>query len=229
TELVTGLKFSFRGGRARLSAKIGWVDQPVASTSPLIATQPSPPIPSIVSGTQQSSVTEAPPSHGQFLEQQTFKRLSAENPQSTAVVNAIFVLARFYSAMGQLQQQLVDATKRKTLDRIIDVVRIVDDRVTNIVPLPEKGVSEIYVDIGEPSLVPLPLMGAGFFNVLNITAATLAVGNGIALIDEIEDGIHYLAFPSLARSLIQIVSQADAQLFITTHSGEIIDAFAEAA
>jgi len=64
---------------------------------------------------------------------------------------------------------------------------------------------------------------------LNITAAILSVGNGIALVDELEDGIHYSAFPSLARALIQIVSQTDVQLFITTHSGEIIDAFADAA
>src|SRR5262249_5377434 len=105
----------------------------------------------------------------------------------------------------------------------------VDDRVTGIVPLSEKGISEVYIDIGEPRLVPLPLMGAGFFNALNITAAILSVGNGIALVDEIEDGIHYLAFPPLARALIQIASQTDAQLFITTHSGEIIDAFADAA
>src|SRR5262249_38931703 len=151
TEQIMGLQFSFRGRGAKLSAKIEWSDQAPAGLSPPPTTQLPTSLTSLPP-TQQLSIGEAPPTQ---QTEEKLKRLVVENPQSAAPVNAIFVLARFYSIMGQLHQQLVDATKQKTMDKIVEVVRIVDDRVTGIVPLSEKGISEVYIDIGEPRLGPL--------------------------------------------------------------------------
>ncbi len=240
TELVTGLRFSFRGAGVKGSSKIQWTDVPALTTSTLEPPGHARMLPELPVRTLPStrgeialphySNFERPAVQGSlFTDQPRMKRLNAESPPSTATVNAIFVLARYYSISAQLHQQLVDALKQKTIEKILSVARIVDDRVVNIVPLSEGGISEIYIDIGEPRLIPLPLMGAGFFNALNIAAATLSVSGGVALIDEIEDGIHYLAFPALARALLRIISETNTQVFVTTHSDEMIEAFAEAA
>jgi hypothetical protein len=80
------------------------------------------------------------------------------------------------------------------MQQIVRMASILDDRVTNVIPLADKGILEIYVDVGESPLIPLPLMGTGFFNALSIAAATASTNNGVVLIDEIEDGVHYLSF-----------------------------------
>jgi len=83
----------------------------------------------------------------------------------------------------------------------------------------------IYVDIGLSRLLPVSVMGAGFFHVLKIALSLAEVDRGLVLIDELEDGLHYLTFPKLIGTMLETVSQKwDVQIFVTTHSRELIDA-----
>jgi len=68
-------------------------------------------------------------------------------------------------------------------------------------------------------------MGAGFFHVLKIALSLAEVDRGLVLIDELEDGLHYLTFPKVIGTMLETVSQKwDVQIFVTTHSRELIDA-----
>jgi hypothetical protein len=234
-ELIDGLEYSFRGAGAKSSAKIQWVDAQ-AGTGGVALSQGFPFRVPLNTGGEPSGSSEASKGSEQS---ELFaagspggaprrRRLSAENPKTSALINAAFVLARNYALAAQLHAQLVNAVKQRKMHRILEVVRIIDGRVNNIVPLTEKGMSVVYVDTGGAQLIPLSLMGAGFFNALNIAAMIVVSGSKVVLIDEIEDGIHYLAYPALARSFFDIISESDVQIFITTHSDEFISAFAEA-
>jgi len=229
-EIVTGLDFSFRGSGTKTSAKVRWADVPTPPNSiPLsgpgdtgVALWSSLPTNRDLTISEPELPLPSGRSPGRRVTQLTF-----ENPRTTALISAIFVLARFYDTVHQIYQQLVESTKRKSISRIISVMQLIDSRVVDIVPLTEGGQPNIYIDVGEKTLLPLSLMGAGFFNTLNIAVSVSAAEDGVVLIDEIEDGIHYLAFPDLTRAVLRLAQENSLQLFITTHSQEIIRSFAQ--
>ena len=132
-------------------------------------------------------------------------------------------------AQPHIYQIVVSATRERSVGRLIDIVKIIDPRITNIIPLNEYGSENVYVDIGSGRLLPLTSMGTGFINLLHIAAYIFQKDVRVIVIDEIEDGIYYMAFRDVAASLIDIAVTFDLQLFITTHSGEMINAFADAA
>jgi len=49
--------------------------------------------------------------------------------------------------------------------------------------------------------------------------------DGLTLIDEIENGIHYSAQPDLWRMIFETAQELDVQVFATTHSHDCVQAF----
>lgn len=49
--------------------------------------------------------------------------------------------------------------------------------------------------------------------------------DGLTLIDEIENGIHYSAQPKLWRMIFETAQELDVQVFATTHSYDCVQAF----
>ena len=53
--------------------------------------------------------------------------------------------------------------------------------------------------------------------------------NGIFLVDEIENGIHYSVLPDVWRMIFHTAKRLNIQVFATTHSSDCIQAFQKAA
>ena len=53
--------------------------------------------------------------------------------------------------------------------------------------------------------------------------------NGILLIDEIENGLHYSVQPLVWKTIFQLAQKLDVQVFATTHSRDCVLAFQQAA
>lgn len=53
--------------------------------------------------------------------------------------------------------------------------------------------------------------------------------NGVLLVDEIENGLHYTILPDVWRIVFQLASELNVQVFATTHSWDCIKAFQGAA
>jgi len=53
--------------------------------------------------------------------------------------------------------------------------------------------------------------------------------DGLTLIDEIENGIHYSAQPKLWRMIFETARELNTQVFATTHSYDCVQAFEEVA
>ncbi len=81
--------------------------------------------------------------------------------------------------------------------------------------------------IREP--IPIRSLGDGMQRMLGIALALVNAQNGILLIDEIENGLHYLIQEDLWRIVFQIAHRLNVQVFATTHSWDCITAFQEAA
>ncbi len=78
---------------------------------------------------------------------------------------------------------------------------------------------------------PLPLsnLGDGMERMLGIALALVNAKDGMLLVDEIENGLHYSVLPDLWRMVFQIARRLNIQVFATTHSWDCIEGFQEAA
>jgi len=90
--------------------------------------------------------------------------------------------------------------------------------------------------IGEPTLylrrkgekrLPLSLFGDAINRVAEIILKLVNSEHKILLIDEIENGIHYTNHRNFWRFLFRLAVELDTQIFATTHSLEMLQAFAD--
>jgi AAA15 family ATPase/GTPase len=77
--------------------------------------------------------------------------------------------------------------------------------------------------------IPLNSMGDGILRILQLVLGIYPAANGILLIDEFENGLHFSIQEQLWELIFDLVKTLDVQVFATTHSWDCIEAFAQAA
>jgi len=82
---------------------------------------------------------------------------------------------------------------------------------------------------GVEEAVPLSSLGEGTSRAVWIGSALANSGNGVLLIDEIENGLHYSVQSELWRMIFETAQELDVQVFATTHSFDCIQAFQQVA
>ena len=76
--------------------------------------------------------------------------------------------------------------------------------------------------------MPIKVMGGGMVRLASIVLALSDAHNGIVLIDEIENGLHYSILPDVWKAIERAADDFNVQVFATTHSLEMIRAAHEA-
>ncbi len=112
--------------------------------------------------------------------------------------------------------------RKKKISELISSLKEIDSSITDI-RLNDVGILEI--DMGLPSLIPVNLLGGGMANFLSVALAMLDAKDGIVLIDEIENGLHYSTLHRLWQAVFSWSQELNVQVFATTHSNECIEAF----
>lgn len=82
-------------------------------------------------------------------------------------------------------------------------------------------------DIGKP--LPLGNLGNGMARLLGIVLAMANAKDGLLLIDEIENGIHYSVQPDLWELIFRLARRLNVQVFATTHSWDSVEGLQQAA
>ncbi|QAT88561.1 ATPase-like protein [Corallococcus coralloides] len=72
-------------------------------------------------------------------------------------------------------------------------------------------------------------MGDGMSRIFELALGLVSSQDGLFLIDEVENGVHYSAQEQLWRFIFEAASQLNVQVFATTHSWDCISAFQKAA
>jgi predicted ATPase len=84
---------------------------------------------------------------------------------------------------------------------------------------------ELFCRAGRVSkIMPLSLMSNGYNKLLFNLLAISAHKGGVALIDEIENGVYYTRLPKVWETLILFGNKFEVQLFVATHSLECLQA-----
>jgi ABC-type branched-subunit amino acid transport system ATPase component len=124
-------------------------------------------------------------------------------------------------ALTSLQEKVLDGLR--LIAPGITGINFVADNTSPLVRLPIVKV----VDMDEP--LPLGNLGDGMNRMLGIALALVNARDGMLLIDEIENGLHYSIQPDMWRIIFQLARQLNVQVFATSHSWDCIEAFQQAA
>jgi len=142
--------------------------------------------------------------------------------------SGIFLSSLRRSAPKELAERLSQLTAEKQEESIVQILRIIDSRITRIAVEFTGGEPGIRADIGEDRMFPLPLLGDGLYRLLTIALSIPTAQNGEVMIDEVENGLHYSVLPGVWRAISTLAEQYNVQIFATTHSQECIRAAVEA-
>jgi predicted ATP-dependent endonuclease of OLD family len=117
-----------------------------------------------------------------------------------------------------------DLLIHKKLDSIISVLKGIEPAIQDI----RMGArSMVYIDIGAERLIPINVMGDGMRKTLAILAAIASLKNGILLIDEIENGLHYSSLGVAWKAIFSACKEYNVQIIATTHSYECVETFSK--
>lgn len=114
---------------------------------------------------------------------------------------------------------------------VLDALRMVDERIVDFNYIVREGMKTLlvpYVRLSDlDASTPLHSLGDGVKRVLTIVLNIISAKNGILLIDEFENGLHYTIQEPLWRMIFQLAERLNVQVFATTHSEDCLRAFNE--
>ena len=128
------------------------------------------------------------------------------------------------SALDQVELygQLVTGRRKKL---VLKLMQKIDCRLESIDAVAPDGEHRVYVELVDGNrLLPLSELGHGFTRLFELYAGLAVTASKLALIDEIENGIHYSALPTLFQGVRELSESNGVQSIITTHSCECIRA-----
>ena len=108
--------------------------------------------------------------------------------------------------------------QNKQENDIIDILRIIEPRLVGI----QIVGSNIMVDIGLEQRLPVNVLGDGIRKLLSVIVALSECANGVLIIDEIDNGLHYSVMSRLWRAIIYSAKKNNVQLFVSTHNIDLL-------
>lgn len=109
-------------------------------------------------------------------------------------------------------------------EKIVDFLRIIEPNLKSLSSVAMGEISMIHGDIGLSRKIPVAYLGDGVSRLLSIILAIATSRNGIVIIDECENGIHYSAMPKIWEAVAKAAREYDCQVIGTTHSYECLEA-----
>jgi hypothetical protein len=111
---------------------------------------------------------------------------------------------------------------------LLAALRLIEPKLMRLSPIPSPGGTIIYGDVGLGQMLPLTLLGDGLGRLASIVLRLVMAPNGVVLVDEIENGLHYSVLAKVWAAIAEATQYSGAQVFATTHSWECARAAHEA-
>ncbi|MDE7418908.1 MAG: AAA family ATPase [Muribaculaceae bacterium] len=115
---------------------------------------------------------------------------------------------------GSLNDEFARIVANKQESYILSALREIDPNIKDIQLVGD----EILVDIGAEQRLPINMTGDGLRKLLMIIISIFRCKNGIILIDEIDNGLHFSAMKVLWKAILIATRENNVQLFATTHN-----------
>jgi AAA domain, putative AbiEii toxin, Type IV TA system len=149
------------------------------------------------------------------------KALKEQAPRCVAV--PLFLPSQMH--LVTLFGQVILMRKKRELTELL---KQVEPRLLSLDAISPDGEQRVYAELeGVDQALPLTQMGHGFSRLVHLFSEMLVSDAQIALIDEVENGIHYSALPTLFQGIKTVAQERDVQSLITTHSWDCLRAACE--
>lgn len=122
-----------------------------------------------------------------------------------------------------VESYFASIVENKREEYVKKVINAIDPTIKDIV----FAGNRIMADIGFEKRIPIQLMGDGLKKVLSVVVNMAMVPNGILLIDEVDNGLHYSSMPILWKAIVESAKMYNVQVFATTHNVESLRALNE--
>lgn len=121
--------------------------------------------------------------------------------------------------------QVILMRKKRDLTALLQKV---EPRLISLDAISPDGEQRVYAELtGVQQALPLNQMGHGFSRLVHLFSEMLVSDAQLALIDEVENGIHYSALPTLFQGIKAVAQERQVQSLITTHSWDCLRAACE--
>lgn len=154
--------------------------------------------------------------------------ISLEPPSPSPSSPGYFLAARARISLEEDARHLGQLEISKQPFDILEVLRIIEPRLTRIRAVVGPTGPTIYGDIGLDRMLPLALLGDGLNRFTTIVLRMATARNGTVLVDEIENGLHHSVMDKIWAALAEAAIMFNVQLFATTHSWECVEAARQA-
>ena len=116
---------------------------------------------------------------------------------------------------------LKEMFENKAEQFLLDTLRIISPELRDV----QLSEDAVLVDIGHEKRIPINLMGDGIRKLLSIIVGIYECRNGVLLIDEIDNGLHYSVMSKVWEAIIRAAEDNNTQIFATTHSLDSLKGF----
>jgi energy-coupling factor transporter ATP-binding protein EcfA2 len=128
---------------------------------------------------------------------------------------------------GTLQSFWNDIALTDAKRDVIEAMRIINSEIEDFALLPQyQGVHSFHLRLkGQDKSSPVKSMGDGMNRLVGLSIGLIRAKDGILLVDEIENGIHWSVLPDVWRFIVKVAKRLNVQVFATTHSHDCLRAF----
>ena len=151
-----------------------------------------------------------------------------KNSSGITINNADFIPASLNLSTSSLAEEYEKARYEEKNDILLEAFQLIDKTIEKIETF-TIGKPLIYLKRKNEGKMPLGLFGDAMNKIANIILTIVNNPKATILIDEVENGIHYTNQEKLWKMLFKLAIEFDVQIFSTSHSLEMIKAFAKVA
>jgi AAA15 family ATPase/GTPase len=147
----------------------------------------------------------------------------------------VSVFVRSHDLRAEGDRYWDQITMTKDADLLVESLRIIDESVMDVSYRPDRTSNSNGRDtVRQIPLVrlkgldrpePMSNMGEGMNRLLALMTAMIRARDGVVLIDEIENGLHYSVHSKMWDLLFRTAQDLDLQVFATTHSHDCVESF----
>ena len=142
--------------------------------------------------------------------------------------NARFIPTSLQSTQSNLAREYDEARFNGHENAVFEAIKVIDNKFEKIETF-SIGEPIIYLTRKGETKMPIGLFGDALNRVVSFVLTIINNSNSTILIDEIENGIHYTKQAELWEMLFKLSIEYNVQIFATSHSLEMIKAFAKVA
>jgi hypothetical protein len=150
-----------------------------------------------------------------------------QNPP-LSLLNAYFMPATGRIPPNEVAELYGDLAVTRQEKVVLKLLQFLEPRLEGLQIIPVQGVPMLYGNIGLREDIPIASMGDGLNRVTSFVLNMSDVKNGVILIDEIENGLHYSIQKDVWKAIDEASKTFNVQVFATTHSREMALAAHEA-